>query len=115
MSDQHAEFSNRLRRLDRKHAQTSRGYTAKMRSDGLIVVEPHKARESRISLRTFILFGFALVLFKGFLMASLGFDSYAFRVEKLAQGSFVEQAGAVIMGRDPVSIMVAQQLVPILR
>ncbi len=115
MSDQHADFNNRLRRLNQKNAHGGRGYTAKMRSDGLIVVEPQKAKESRISVRSLILFGFAVVTFKGFLMASLGFDSYAFRVEKLSQGSFVEQAGAVIMGADPVSVMIAQQLVPLLR
>jgi len=90
-------------------------YVARMRSDGLIVVEPRKVVQSRISLRSLILFALAVLMFKGLLMASLGFDSYNYRVAELRKGSTLEQGGALIMQSDPVSTSIAEKLIPILR
>lgn len=115
MSDQYAEFQSRLRRLDRKTLNKGHGYTAKIRTDGLIVVEPRKVVRSRISLRSLLLFLAAGLLFKGFLMASLGFASYDQRVSQLAEGSFVERSGAFVMQSDPLSRKIAGQLLPLLR
>jgi len=115
MSDQHAEFRHRLRRLGRKNAQMGRGYSARMRADGLIVVEPKKVVRSRISGRSLLLFVAAVLLFKGFLMASLGFDSYNYRVAQLSAGTVIERGGAVIMQSDPLSLKIAEKLLPIVR
>ena len=86
-----------------------------MRADGLIVIEPRKKAQSRISGRSVILFVAAILLFKGLLMASLGYDSYNYRVAELRQGSTLEQAGAWVMRSDPLSTKIAEKLMPILR
>ncbi|MFT6457552.1 hypothetical protein [Pseudophaeobacter arcticus] len=114
MSVQHQEFRGRVARLQSKHASFSQGATARVQSDGLIVIEPRKIRSS-ISGKVFVLIIVSFLLFKAFLMAALGFDSYDERVARLAEGSAVEQLGAVIMQSDPVSVWAAQQVGPILR
>ena len=62
-----------------------------------------------------LFFAGAFLLFKGFLMAALGFGSYDERVVTLAQGSAVERAGAFIMQADPASVFIAQKIGPVLR
>lgn len=114
MTIQHQEFQGRVAHLQKKHAGFSKGYAARVQSDGLIVIEPRKIR-SRISGKVFVLIIGAFLLFKAFLMAALGFDSYDERVTKLANGSGVERMGAVIMQADPASVWVARHIGPILR
>ncbi len=114
MRIQHQEFRGRVARLQSKHDGFSQGYAARVQSDGLIVIEPRKIR-SRVSGKIFVLIIGAFLLFKAFLMAALGFDSYDERVAKLAGGNQVEQIGAVIMQSDPASVWAAQQIGPILR
>lgn len=114
MSTSHLEFENRIRRLLRKHLAMTRGYTARMRPDGLIVAQPVRA-SSPISLRAVVLFCGVFILFKGFLIASLGPTTYDERLAKLENGSIVEQAGAFAMKPDPLTALVAAQLRPILR
>lgn len=116
MSDQRADFHNRLRQVGRKHEAFAReGYTARLRSDGLIEVVPAKPARSRFSARVIILFFAAVLLFKGLLIASLGFESYDRRVAELSLGTAVEQAGAFVMQADPISKLIATQIGPILR
>lgn len=110
---QQLEFQNRLREVMRKHRSMANGYTTRMRPDGLIVVKPRR-RQSRISVRQVVIFLAAFILFKSFLIASLGETAYAERVAKLRQGSVVEQAGAFAMEADALSILVAQELRPLL-
>ena len=114
MGEHRDQFQARLKHINRKHEALSAGYSAKLRPDGLLVVKPQRL-QSRISGRSLIFFAAAFLLFKGFLMAALGFDSYDERVARLAEGSAVEQLGAVIMQSDPVSVWAAQQVGPILR
>ena len=114
MTSGQVEFETRVKRLLRKHLAMSRGYSARMRPDGLIVAQPRRAG-SPISGRSVLIFLVAFVLFKGFLIASLGAEGYGERVGKLEQGNLVEQAGAFAMQADPVATMVAMQLEPVLR
>ncbi|WP_293573336.1 hypothetical protein [Phaeobacter sp.] len=115
MGEQSNSFYARLDRLERKHeAMASRGYTARVRADGLVVVKP-KRIQSRISGRSLILFVAAFFLFKGFLLATLGFGSYDFRVAQLREGTALERAGAFVMERDPVSQFIAEKIGPVLR
>jgi len=114
MGEQSNNFYARLERLEQKHEAMSRGYTARVRSDGLIVVSPRRL-QSRISGRSVVLFVASVLLFKGFLMAALGFGSYDFRVDQLRAGSGLEKAGAFVMQRDPVSQFIAEKIGPVLR
>ena len=115
MSEEHHQFLSRVNRLERKHNDMSYGYTAQIRSDGLIVIGPKKKQQSRISARSVLLFLAAFILFKGFLIASIGVDGYQDRLAKLQAGSVLEQGGAVIMMADPLSQFAAQKIGPILR
>lgn len=114
MSEERHQFLSRVRHLERKHTAMSHGYSARIRSDGLIVVVPKKI-QSRISARSVILFLAAFLLFKGFLIASIGLDGYQDRLVKLQTGSVLEQGGAIIMAADPLTQIIAQQIGPILR
>lgn len=114
MVENHVLFDQRLRRLGRKHRAMARGYTTRMRSDGLIVVKPKRA-PSPISRRSLFLFFAAFFLFKGFLLASLGSDTFDERVERLASGTMAEQAGGWVMQADPVTQFIARQIGPLLR
>lgn len=114
MSIQHQEFRGRVANLENKHAAYAQGYTARVQPDGLIVIAPRKMR-SRISGRVLLLTVASFLLFKAFLMAALGFDSYDERIAKLADGTAVERAGALVMQADPVSVWGAEKMGPILR
>lgn len=115
MSDAQLQFQNRLRHLERKHHKTmTRGYSTKMRPDGLIVVKPNRAK-SRISGRSILLFVAAFILFKGFLIANIGEVGYQDRIDRLKDGTSVEKAGAWVMQIEPASTWVAQKIGPVLR
>lgn len=114
MASGQIEFENRLRRLLRKHRAMSRGYTARMRPDGLIEARPRRS-VNPISGRSVVIFLAAFVLFKGFLIASIGPAGYADRVALLESGTIVEQFGAFAMQADPLSDLAAQKLGPLLR
>ncbi|CUI00540.1 hypothetical protein PNH50_13290 [Leisingera aquaemixtae] len=114
MGEHHDQFQARLKQINRKHEAMAGGYSAKLRPDGLLVIKPGSV-QSRISARTLVFFAAAFLLFKGFLMAALGFGSYDQRVRTLAGGSAVERAGAFIMQADPVSVFFAQKIGPVLR
>jgi len=114
MADSHLQFDNRLRKLSRKHQAMSRGYTTRMRSDGLIIAVPQRQR-SRIPPQAIFLFFAAIIGFKAFLIASLGPVTYSDRVLRLQDGTWVEKAGAFVMQIDPASEWVATKIGPIFR
>jgi len=108
MSDgQRSEFNERLRRLIKKHRAMSRGYTAHLRPDGLIVLQPKRTQFS-ISPRSLALFLVAFLAFKGFIIMSLGLATYQDRLSRLEDGTFFERAGAWVMQVDPVSAEIAR-------
>lgn len=108
------DFEARTKRLMRKHSTMASGYRTKVRSDGLVVVQPKKSRFP-VSLRSLVLFLAAFFVFKGFLVANLGVAAYDERVAKLSEGTFVEQAGAYVMWADPLTAMIAEKIGPVLR
>lgn len=108
------EFENRLRRLLRKHRALSRGYSTRMRADGLIEARPRRS-VNPISGRSVLIFLAAFVLFKGFLIANLGPDAYGERLALLESGTVVEKAGAFAMQVDPLSELAALKMGPLLR
>ncbi len=110
----HVQFDQRLRRLSRKHRAMSRGYTTRMRPDGLIETKPRRSRPG-ISAKSVILFLGAFFLFKGFLIASIGAEGYDERVARLAAGTLPEQAGGFVMQADPLAEMISLKIGPVLR
>lgn len=101
-----ANFEKRLNKIDKKHRRlVEKGGKPKMDETGLVSMQPRS--DFRLSLRplVYVLFGF--LLFKGFLLASLGPAGYAERVGVLQDGTVVEQVGAVIMQVDIVTERIA--------
>ncbi|MEL7013752.1 MAG: hypothetical protein AAFO72_10790 [Pseudomonadota bacterium] len=82
-----------------------------MTNEGLIVFRP-KRRRASFSVRGLLLLVVGFFLFKGMILAHLGGTVYDLRVEALKQGTVVEQAGAIIMAKDDVTMAVAQALRP---
>lgn len=114
MVEEQVQFDRRIQRLSRKHQSMSRGYATHMRADGLIVAAPHR-NGVKVPLRAILFVFLALFAFKGFLLASIGPDSYADRVSRLSKGTAVEKAGAWVMQSEPASEFIAAQIGPILR
>lgn len=114
MSKKQIQFDERLRLLARKHRAMSHGYVTRMQPDGLIVAHPRR-HSIRISKRSIFLFIAAFILFKGFLVANLGPQTYDDRLARLQAGTVVERAGAFVMQPDPLTMYVANQIGPILR
>ncbi|WP_246035955.1 hypothetical protein [Aliishimia ponticola] len=92
----------------------ARGYTASLRGDGLIVVHPRRVH-FHMPVRGFVLLMSVFMLFKGFMLATLGPATYSERLTVLSGGTVYEQAGAFVMGIDPVSQVVADTLRPYVR
>lgn len=103
------EFSSRVSRVDRQHRAMGRGYKASLRGDGLIVVHPRRF-QFKLPVRGFVLLMIALMIFKGFMLNQMGDAGYEARLNALRSGSGFGEAGAFIMGIDPVARLVADVL-----
>ena len=117
MAQGHLDFDERLRRVGRKHRAMAQGYTFRMRPDGLMVATPyHGGGGTAMSFkRSIVFFLAAIVVFKAFLLAHLGPQTYEERLDHLRAGTLVERTGAYVMQSDPASRLLADQLGPLLR
>ncbi|MGX0876195.1 hypothetical protein ACSSV4_000870 [Roseovarius sp. MBR-154] len=114
MSDVHQGFQTRLRSISRKRARSERGYVGKVGRDGLIVFKPRR-RMPTIPLRGLLYLILGFVFFKAVVLAHLGAVTYKERIAQLAEGSHFEQAGALVMQPDPLTLIMARYLAPVLR
>lgn len=114
MANKQIQFDQRLRRLSRKHQAMSRGYVARIQSDGLIVATP-KRRSFSLPMRAIVLFVVGFIGFKAFLVATLGIQTYDERLARLNDGTIIEQAGAYAMQADPLTTYAAVQIRSVLR
>jgi hypothetical protein len=107
------EFDKRVRRIERKHRKMARGGVPFIDRTGLVSMRPRRAR-IRVPLRGLLLLAAGFIAFKGLVLADLGGELYAERLETLSNGTVVEQAGAWIMQADPASKWVAARIWPML-
>jgi hypothetical protein len=114
MSDVHQGFQTRLRSISRKRARFERGYVGKVGRDGLIVFKPRR-RMPTIPVRGLLYLVLGFVFFKAVVLAHLGAVTYDERIAQLAEGSHIEQAGALVMRPDPLTLIMARYLAPVLR
>jgi hypothetical protein len=114
MYDTREHFNNRLNNIGRKHKAMTRGYVTQMRSDGLIVVKPRQ-RGIDFPVKGVVLLLLGFFFFKAFLLAAIGPDTYGERIDKLQDGTFIEQGGAWVMQVEPVTQVIADYLGPIMR
>ncbi len=99
-----ASLDKRLRRVVRTHERMrSNGVVHRVGRDGLIRSRPRLMRP-RFPLKGVLLIAALLIAFKSLLFAQMGAGNYALKVEELRNGSIVEQAGAVIMQEEPVTV-----------
>lgn len=113
-ASQFDEFERRMRRINRRHSKLSQGYVTAVNSDGLVVAKPQR-RSNRGMLRGLAMIVIVMMLFKGFLHAQLGAQSYQDRIEALAAGTVIEQAGAYFMVADPITLWISSKVVSLVR
>jgi len=113
-ASQFDEFDRRMRRISRRQSKLSRGYVTAVTDDGMVVAKPRR-RGNGGAVRGFAIIMIVVILFKGFLHAQLGAASYQDRVEALAEGSVIEQAGAWAMTADPVTLWLSGHLSSLVR
>ncbi len=106
-------FANRLKTVERKRARLARGYECKVGSDGLIVFRP-KRRHRSLPVRGVLLMMIGFFGFKGVILAQIGSAVYQQRVDALAEGSWFEQFGSMIMQIDPIATEFARLFAPFL-
>jgi len=115
MTNAYQGFDNRLKEIGRTRAKMAQGYTSQVGRDGLIVFRPARRRGSSFPIKGLLILAVSFFGFKGLLLAHLGEQVFADRVNTLASGSVVEQAGAFMMQSDPVSLGIAQYVRPLVQ
>jgi hypothetical protein len=107
-------FQKRMRQIERRHSQLSKGYLMTVTHDGLVVPQPRRVN-LRLPLRALVATAVAVLLFKSLALAVLGGAAYDTRISTLSSGTFSERLGAVFLQSDPVSRFVGDQLSPYFR
>ncbi len=109
----YVSFVERLQKVEKRHRKLSRGYVRLKEVDGLLIPVPDRRVRRPFPAVGVMLTIAALLAFKGFLLAYHGPITYGERVDLLASGNIVEQAGAWIMRADPITQWIAQQFMSI--
>jgi len=113
--EQFDRFDQRLERIGRAQRNRKQGYTAVISHDGLITLKAKPRKRRTLPIKGIVLMVFGVIGFKALMLTHLGPQAYNGRVEKLQTGTMVEQAGAIVMGADPVTRWIAQQIRPMFR
>ncbi|WP_444460779.1 hypothetical protein [Rhodobacter capsulatus] len=104
-----ADFEDRLARIDRIHA--AGGAFEASGALGRAYFDSHRPKERRrFPWRAVAMLLLGMLLFKGAILAQVGQETYARRVEVLRQGSALEQAGAWVLQADAPTRFIASQL-----
>jgi len=111
---QYEEFERRMRRISRRHTRLSQGYRTEITGDNLVVAKP-RAKTPVGTIRGLIIVFLTVLVFKGFLHAQLGAGAYDNRIDRLSQGTIVEQAGAWAMTADPVTLWISKTVSSLVR
>ncbi len=106
-------FDKRLKRIVRRHDKMANGVVRTVGSDGLIVARP-RSYTPRFPLKGILLLVVVGFLFKGFLFAGMGAETYNSRVGLLLQGSTVEKVGAWFLQADPATVYIGETISSVL-
>ncbi len=102
-------FDNRIRRINRRHRKMTRGCEGRLTQDGLVVavsVDPPR----RFPWAPLLALALVFLLFKSMVFTSLGAAEYRNRVDLMARGTVVEQAGAWLLSPDVTTLWLANQI-----
>ncbi|MBK5945586.1 hypothetical protein CCR83_03750 [Rhodobacter veldkampii DSM 11550] len=106
-------FEDRLKRIDQIHS--AGGAFEASGALGRAYFETVSAKPRRRQwMRPLALILGGFVLFKGGLLAHLGFETYVGRLAHLQQGSVLERAGAWAMAPDGVTLWLAELFRPLI-
>ena len=105
-------FDNRMRNIIRKHKRLDIGAVRRMGKDGLVTLQP-KRRLPAFPIRALFLLALVAVIFKAFLMAQMGVQTYTAELAHLNVGSAAEKVGAWLLQPDAVSSMLASGMTSI--
>lgn len=107
----YVRFNQRLRNIEAQHTKLKSGFVRLEERDGLLVpVERVRVGRRGLPVRGLVLALGAFLLFKAFLLASLGPITYLDRVARLADGNVVEQMGAWAMRVDVITLWISDQI-----
>ncbi|AGI66602.1 hypothetical protein OAN307_c08810 [Octadecabacter antarcticus 307] len=105
-----ASLDKRLNKIVRNRTRTRRnGVVYRVGSDGLIRSGPRLVRP-RFPIKGTLIIVALFIAFKALLFAQMGAGNYALKIDALRIGSMVEQAGAVIMQEEPVTVVLGGYL-----
>lgn len=107
-------FHDRVQMLERAHDRGPKGRVNVVGPDGLIIAQKRRSTP-KVPLRglMYLVVGFAL--FKAIALAQIGVTGYSERIGALKEGTLLEQAGAVLMQPDRISMAIAAQIAPFIR
>lgn len=103
MDDAIRDFDKRANSVRKNHARLARGYVTKINKNGILEHRPRRGGLVAKPLRVLVLLAVALLVFKGFLLAELGVESYTQHLSDLSNGTTAERMGAVLMSIDPIT------------
>ncbi len=112
-NSQMKDFTGRLRRIDKINRKGG-GFEADGTLGQSFYTRARLRRERRPLLRPALTVLLVIVVFKGFLLASIGPADYLAKVDALSTGNAVERAGGFVMAIDPLSRMVADWVSPLI-
>ncbi|MCI2394344.1 hypothetical protein MN186_07650 [Aliiroseovarius sp. N1F302] len=102
-----------MRGISRQHRRFTNGYVELVERDGLLVPRQRRMRRG-FPIKGLVLTLIGFMVFKGFMLSQVGALNYTDRLDRLAQGTLIEQAGAWVMQADPVTQAIAGQLAGLL-
>lgn len=104
------DFNSRLSKIHRQHRKSARGFVRFKEQDGLLIPVTSRRRRRSFTLGPLLLIIGGFMGLKALLFSYLGPNTYADRIDKLADGTLGEQFGAWVMGVDPVTAWIAPQI-----
>ena len=110
----HKSFEDRVELLQRARRKVPRGHVQVAGPDGLVFAKKRRNTPA-VSLRGLLYLVFGLILFKAIAIAQFGPSGYVQRLDGLKDGTLIEQAGAVLMQPDRMSVALAMHIGPFLR
>lgn len=113
MADSIDDFETRVGRISAQRQASRRGVRLHVDKSGLITARPR--RNFIVPLRSLLLLLFVLTGFKVAALAQLGPQKYGENLAALSEGTIVEQAGAVLLRPGPVTQLIANPLLQVLR
>jgi len=95
-----------------------RAEVERMRNGGLdyaVKVRRKRSILAALPIKGLFYIFLGLAVFKAIALGHLGGEAYDARLQLLRDGTVFEQAGAWVMKPDPITIMIAAQVAPVLR